>query len=272
MENEGKMEVTFFSDPKTASSSSKNNGHRMILIDGCPLFREGFRDALQRSGFGIVAAESDLRDVRLDDNVEDSALMIIIAASEDPGWDIRALQSARARFPSSILVSLCQDCQPQHAAQLLRAGASAILPIPRRMEDIAEALELVALGQRVVPIGLIPLCMGEVEPDIVEPPDMATPSGTYAALDNKLVRLSAREVEILRCLLAGESNRLIARRLSIGEATVKVHVKAILRKIKVKNRTQAAIWAISNMMAPESGVRSAISERMARPIRAVAMA
>ena len=55
--------------------------------------------------------------------------------------------------------------------------------------------------------------------------------------------LSARETVILRCLMQGDSNKLIARRFDITEATVKVHVKAILRKIHAKNRTQAAIWA-----------------------------
>jgi two-component system nitrate/nitrite response regulator NarL len=59
--------------------------------------------------------------------------------------------------------------------------------------------------------------------------------------------LSARETVILRCLMQGDSNKLIARRFDITEATVKVHVKAILRKIHAKNRTQAAIWAASNL-------------------------
>jgi two-component system nitrate/nitrite response regulator NarL len=59
-------------------------------------------------------------------------------------------------------------------------------------------------------------------------------------------RLSAREKCILRCILEGGSNKAIARQIGIAEATVKVHVKAILRKIRVRNRTQAAIWALNN--------------------------
>ena len=58
-------------------------------------------------------------------------------------------------------------------------------------------------------------------------------------------RLSARQQSILRCLIQGDSNKTIARKMAIAEATVKVHVKAILRKIRVHNRTQAAIWAMS---------------------------
>jgi two-component system nitrate/nitrite response regulator NarL len=55
-----------------------------------------------------------------------------------------------------------------------------------------------------------------------------------------------REKSILRCLIEGHSNKCIARKIDIAEATVKVHVKAILRKIRVQNRTQAAIWGMNN--------------------------
>jgi two-component system nitrate/nitrite response regulator NarL len=58
--------------------------------------------------------------------------------------------------------------------------------------------------------------------------------------------LSARQQSILGCLIQGDSNKTIARKMAIAEATVKVHVKAILRRIRVHNRTQAAIWAMSN--------------------------
>ena len=59
-------------------------------------------------------------------------------------------------------------------------------------------------------------------------------------------RLSPRQQSILHCLIQGDSNKAIARKMAITEATVKVHVKAILRRIQVHNRTQAAIWAMSN--------------------------
>jgi two-component system nitrate/nitrite response regulator NarL len=58
--------------------------------------------------------------------------------------------------------------------------------------------------------------------------------------------LSARQQSILCCLIQGDSNKTIARKMAIAEATVKVHVKAILRRTRVHNRTQAAIWAMSN--------------------------
>ena len=56
--------------------------------------------------------------------------------------------------------------------------------------------------------------------------------------------LSAREVDILESIMKGMANKVIARQFDICEATVKVHVKAILRKLGVENRTQAATWAV----------------------------
>ena len=67
------------------------------------------------------------------------------------------------------------------------------------------------------------------------------------AEDAAAPQLSPRELVILRCLIEGNSNKGIARKIDIAEATVKVHVKAILRKIRVQNRTQAAIWGMNNV-------------------------
>ena len=72
-------------------------------------------------------------------------------------------------------------------------------------------------------------------------------SQSFLRQKNSIVHLlSPREKLILRCIIEGDSNKCIARKIDIAEATVKVHVKAILRKIGVQNRTQAAIWGINH--------------------------
>jgi two-component system nitrate/nitrite response regulator NarL len=68
--------------------------------------------------------------------------------------------------------------------------------------------------------------------------------GLIVAVGMDVVRgMSRREMLILRTLMEGASNKAIARKLVITESTVKVHMKAILRKLRLQNRTQAAIWA-----------------------------
>jgi DNA-binding NarL/FixJ family response regulator len=69
-------------------------------------------------------------------------------------------------------------------------------------------------------------------------------------LGRKPYHLSEREHQILDCLVKGHANKLIAKQLAIADTTVKVHVKALLRKLQVANRTQAAILALS-LQSPE---------------------
>jgi two-component system nitrate/nitrite response regulator NarL len=107
------------------------------------------------------------------------------------------------------------------------------------------------LGETIVPPEL--LFSVSVGNERHEPGDYAEASSRetnaedeFFGGDRVLVpKLSAREKCILRCLLNGDANKVIARKVDIAEATVKVHVKAILRKIRVRNRTQAAIWAMN---------------------------
>jgi two-component system nitrate/nitrite response regulator NarL len=91
-------------------------------------------------------------------------------------------------------------------------------------------------------------------------------AGVFAAADAASLRdrtrpvvarnlgLSDRETQILQCLVEGCANKMIARRLDIAEATVKVHIKGLLRKINVSNRTQAAIWGLNQTMTARQGV------------------
>ena len=65
--------------------------------------------------------------------------------------------------------------------------------------------------------------------------------------DPKVLKLSPRERAILQSIMSGDPNKVIARKLDVAEATVKVHVKAILRKIGAANRAQAAMWAAGHL-------------------------
>jgi two-component system nitrate/nitrite response regulator NarL len=102
-------------------------------------------------------------------------------------------------------------------------------------DALARSFQLVMLGQQIFPTKLMLSMLGT--------PATGTAPSTPAAAPNGL---SPREVQILRHLMNGHSNKAIARELSISEATVKVHLKALLRKVRVNNRTQAAVWALNN--------------------------
>ena len=112
----------------------------------------------------------------------------------------------------------------------LAAGIDGLLAKAVSPEALVQSLQLVMMGEKVYPTNLAALL---------------TEAGAPAP-EASLRGLSAREQEILQLLVTGASNKLIAIRLGIAEATVKVHLKTLLRKLDVNNRTQAAIWAMTN--------------------------
>src|SRR5260370_14635118 len=102
-----------------------------------------------------------------------------------------------------------------------------------------KAIDLVMMGKTFFPPAFLSFVL---DPE-GDPRGQAAPCDENKAIllrtENTLApQLSAREKSILRCLIEGNSNKCIARKIDIAEATVKVHVKAILRKIRVQNRTQ----------------------------------
>ena len=121
----------------------------------------------------------------------------------------------------------------------LGAGARGYLTRDVSADALLQSLRLIALGETVFPSFLANVLAGG-------PPDVRISAAQV--IDSH--GLSGREVETVRCLLRGDSNKLIARRLRITEATIKVHMKSVLRKINVTNRTQAAIWAHSHGFLP----------------------
>jgi two-component system nitrate/nitrite response regulator NarL len=99
------------------------------------------------------------------------------------------------------------------------------------------SLGLVLAGEKVFPT--------QLAQRLREPRSTGAPRGIRAVSD-----LSPRDVEILRYLVVGEPNKVIAHALGLSEGTVKMHVKGMLRKLKVANRTQAALWAWQNGVQP----------------------
>lgn len=116
-------------------------------------------------------------------------------------------------------------------------------------ESLAASLRLIAMGERVLSSEIVDSLMLSV-------PLLAKSEPNANTLRTPL---SSREIEILQCLMDGHPNKVISRRLGIADATVKVHVKAILRKLQVQNRTQAAIWAARRGTEPISVAASGLS-------------
>jgi DNA-binding CsgD family transcriptional regulator len=131
----------------------------------------------------------------------------------------------------------------------LRAGANGYFVDVMTCDVFIKSIELVMMGETIYPPAFLSFVL---DPEINQPDD-AVPREEQEQMilistedTIEPPQLSPREKSILRCLVEGDSNKCIARKIDIAEATVKVHVKAILRKIRVQNRTQAAIWGMKN--------------------------
>jgi two-component system, NarL family, nitrate/nitrite response regulator NarL len=180
---------------------------------------------------------------------EEQPALFIIDAGDDPEGAILDIKLFKERCPSARIAMVADEYNRNDLVSAYQAGASGCFVKVMSCRGFIRALEMIMLGETVLPPELLPF--------IAEPQDHhehtptsangAGPAGTSAPIGlDGVPRLSAREKGILRCIVEGASNKAIARRIEIAEATVKVHVKAILRKIRLNNRTQAAIWAMNH--------------------------
>ncbi len=229
-----------------------------VLVGSCALFREGLARILSAAEFRIAAAASRVDDVAAESLPQNQPILLIIDVGTDQAATIKDIRAFKSQHPAArvALVANHDQLSDSNIVAAFRAGADAYFLKPS-CDTFIKSLELVILGETILPLEVLSYILHhykEVQPFT----EVATPQAANGGEPNQAgmasaeakgeyaPRLSAREKCILRCLIEGDSNKAIARKNEIAEATVKVHVKAILRKIRVSNRTQAAIWAMNN--------------------------
>jgi DNA-binding NarL/FixJ family response regulator len=171
----------------------------------------------------------------------------------DSGSDPRALANQIEAFKDqhrTVRVAVLADQYVfPWALSAFRAGANAYFLKVVESDTFIKALELVMLGEMILPPELLSYVrnMTYAAGDPVDVRSLEMYSDRPPPTDPfDLTALSSREEYIQRCIGEGDPNKIIARKMGIAEGTVKVHVKALLRKIRVGNRTQAAIWLMNN--------------------------
>jgi two-component system nitrate/nitrite response regulator NarL len=167
--------------------------------------------------------------------------LVIIEATQNIGRVLKIVRQVRDRSPETQIVALADQFDLGFVRTAHEAGVNGFCLTASSREVLIKSLELVMHGETVLPSAVFhSLTAGAASNQ-----DQSLQDNTAGASlsDLEACKLSAREREILGCLTKGEPNKVIARRLEITEATIKVHVKAILRKIGATNRTQAAMWA-----------------------------
>ncbi len=175
----------------------------------------------------------------------------------DPGAhgavEFDAISEISSQFSETKVVVTASQINQAMLDALIQNGADGVLTNDISVAALLYSLEIVMLGERIVPTIL---SSSGHAPNLA--PQPAPPSDPTNSLSN-------REQDILNFLVDGLPNKSIARNLDISEATVKVHLKMLLRKLRVQNRTQAAVWALNNGHGQNDSRSTETAELRANP-------
>lgn len=202
----------------------------ILIIAPRLLVREGIARILVPEKFSILASVSKISELSPSSIGRHQSLLLIIDASDDMEAAIEQIRQFRCRFSAGRVAVLNDRSQPNEMVSALRAGANAYLSNVENLEVFIKSLEVVMLGETLLWRGSLSY--------ILERPTVLTPNNA------RTLRLSEQERDILRCLAKGATNRAIASDMDVDLSTAKRHVRGVLQKIRARNRTQAAMWAL----------------------------
>lgn len=216
---------------------------KVLVVDDHALFREGLQGLLERRGIAVTMASDGRRGIIKALKEKPDVVLLDLRMPDLSGVEV--LRQLRAKSFEKPVVVLTTSEEDKDVADSLRAGASGYLLKDMDPDELVAVLDDIVKGQTVVDPSLTRLLADLVKQgsaDVEEP-------------DTPFEKLTARELEILCHLAEGQSNKVIARHLEISDGTVKLHVKAILRKLEVRSRVEAAVMAVENGIRyrPDSG-------------------
>ncbi|CAM5308079.1 two-component system response regulator NarL [Thauera mechernichensis] len=211
-----------------------NEHHRVLIVNDHPLFRKGLGQLLQMvPGFVLAGEAADGEEgLALSRQLKPDLILLDLNMRGMNGLEVlRGLRTAR--IESKVVMITVSDAGEDVVAAL-RAGVNGYLLKDMEPEAMMAALADVAAGRVVIPPQLNHLLAAALRSE-------TRPQSVGAA------GLTEQETRILEKIAAGLSNKQIGRELDITEGTVKVHVKHVLRKLDLRSRVEAAVWAVEHI-------------------------
>lgn len=215
------------SDPDEAADPA--SPATILLIDDHPMLRNGVRQLISMEPTLTVAGEAG--NGRDGESLDPDLILLDLNMPEMNGFE--TLDILRRKPLSGRVVVFSVSNYREDLITALRRGADGYLLKDMEPEELLVALRQAAAGKMVVSPALTEVLAGalrEVRSD--DEPDINS--------------LTPRERDILKLIAQGQPNKMIARKLDITESTVKVHVKNLMKKMKVKSRVEAAVWVLQN--------------------------
>ena len=207
-----------------------NPGMRVLLIDDHPLFREGLKGLLLGLEPSVQVEQAGSIDMAL--TLQGQAFDLVLMDLNMPGSQgMEALLRTKALFEAAAVVVVSGDESPSTIQSAIQHGAAGCVPKTTDPSVTIQALRLVlAQGTYLPPEALR-------QPGATE--TASAPAAAAAAAPSWPKELSPRQLSVLRCLLQGKPNKVIAREIGIAEGTVKAHLWAVYQLLGVSNRAQA---------------------------------
>ena len=209
-----------------------------LVVGGDLLFREGLKRLFAETPIRVCGEAGNIQEALALDATPDVAILLDAPMGKDAG----AVGELRAKWPGVRTVVLGRRADPTMLAAAVEAGVDGCLLTDMSPAALVQSLNLVRMGENVFPTRLTA--------------DLMRPRNALEGASGRPINLTGREIDILRGLLNGQSNKMIANRLGTTDATVKAQLRHLLRKIGAENRTQAALWARENRVGAEE-VRAA---------------
>jgi two-component system nitrate/nitrite response regulator NarL len=205
----------------------------LIAIDDHPLFRKGVADLIEMEPRleMIGEAASGEEGVALATELNPDLILLDLNMKGMDG--VETLKQIKGAGLEARVIMLTVSDNEDDVVTALRAGADGYLLKDMEPEDTLEYLRQGASGKLVISERLTELLAHALRSEGSHPSD-AEQAG-----------LTEREYEILQLIAKGLSNKMIARKLDITEGTVKVHVKHLLKKLNLRSRVEAAVWAVN---------------------------
>ena len=208
--------------------------YSVICIDDHPLYRKGISDLLAMDDeLELIGEAANGREgLQLAQSLNPDIILLDINMKGMDGQEtLKAIKQANVE---SHVLMMTVSASEDDVVTALRNGADGYLLKDMEPEDMLSAIHQAMQGQIAISEPLAQLLAYALRSD-GDPPN-----------DVKAAGLTDRECEILKHVAKGESNKVIAHKLEISEGTVKVHVKHILKKLNLRSRVEAAVWALKS--------------------------
>lgn len=217
---------------------------RVLVVDDQDLYRRGLQLVLsQEPDINVVGQARDGAQA-VDAAIELTPDVVLMDIQMPRRSGIEAAAAIRAQVPSARIVMLTSSEEESDLFEAIRAGAHGYLLKTLPEDELAEGLRSVYAGHSPISPSMASKLLLEFSAISVQAPRLPTVD---------VPRLTVREVEVLKLLARGSSNRDIARELFISENTVKNHVRNILDKLQLHSRMQAAMYAVRNNLVDPAG-------------------